>query len=160
MQRARISSSRLWAAITGARSARRQSRPVIAIAAASGTSQTARTLFRSRIAFAARMEKKRDDCGTYCVTQFERNFETEYNSFWDAKANESEFAAFYVEAIQGTGGYVIPPPEYFPALKKVLDERNILLVDDEIQMGFTAPESSGRWKTSASNRTSSFSAKR
>ena len=26
--------------------------------------------------------------------------------------------------------------EYFPALKKVLDERNILLVDDEIQMGF------------------------
>jgi len=80
--------------------------------------------------------KKRDDCGTYCVTQFERNFETEYNSFWDAKANESEFAAFYVEAIQGTGGYVIPPPEYFPALKKVLDERNILLVDDEIQMGF------------------------
>jgi 4-aminobutyrate aminotransferase-like enzyme len=41
-----------------------------------------------------------------------------------------------MEAIQGTGGYVIPPPEYFPALKKVLDERGILLVDDEIQMGF------------------------
>src|SRR5438034_1125398 len=40
------------------------------------------------------------------------------------------------EAIQATGGYVIPPREYFPALKKVLDERNILLVDDEIQMGF------------------------
>lgn len=80
--------------------------------------------------------KKREDCGLYCVEQFARNFETEYNSFWDAKANESEFAAFYVEAIQGTGGYVIPPPEYFPALKKVLDEHKILLVDDEIQMGF------------------------
>src|SRR6478672_8367477 len=81
-------------------------------------------------------DKKREDCGLYCVKQFERNFETEYNSFWDAKAGEPEFAAFYVEAIQGTGGYVIPPPEYFPALKKVLDERGILLVDDEIQMGF------------------------
>lgn len=80
--------------------------------------------------------KKREDCGLYCVKQFERNFETEYNSFWDARAGESEFSAFYVEAIQGTGGYVIPPPEYFPALKKVLDERKILLVDDEIQMGF------------------------
>jgi 4-aminobutyrate aminotransferase/(S)-3-amino-2-methylpropionate transaminase len=80
--------------------------------------------------------KKREDCGLYCVDQFARNFDTEYNSFWDAKAEESEFAAFYVEAIQGTGGYVIPPPEYFPALKRVLDERNILLVDDEIQMGF------------------------
>jgi 4-aminobutyrate aminotransferase-like enzyme len=72
----------------------------------------------------------------YCVEQFAKNFDTEYNSFWDPKANESEFAAFYIEAIQGTGGYVIPPKEYFPALKKVLDERNILLVDDEIQMGF------------------------
>src|SRR5881296_2467761 len=81
-------------------------------------------------------DKKRDDCGLYCVKQFEKNFETEYNSFWDAKAKEPEFAAFYVEAIQGTGGYVIPPPEYFPALKKVLDERGVLLVDDEIQMGF------------------------
>ena len=81
-------------------------------------------------------DKKREDCGLYCVKQFEKNFETEYNSFWDAKAKEPEFTAFYVEAIQGTGGYVIPPPEYFPALKKVLDERGILLVDDEIQMGF------------------------
>ncbi len=66
--------------------------------------------------------KKKEDCGLYCVQQ--------------PKAQESEFSAFYVEPIQATGGYVIPPPEYFPALKKVLDERNILLVDDEIQMGF------------------------
>jgi 4-aminobutyrate aminotransferase-like enzyme len=80
--------------------------------------------------------KKKEDCGLYCVEQFARNFETEYNSFWDSKAGESEFAAFYVEPIQGTGGYVIPPPGYFPALKKILDERGILLVDDEIQMGF------------------------
>jgi 4-aminobutyrate aminotransferase-like enzyme len=81
-------------------------------------------------------DKKREDCGLYCVKQFEKNFETEYNSFWDAKAKEPEFAAFYIEAIQGTGGYVIPPPEYFPALKQVLDERGVLMVDDEIQMGF------------------------
>jgi 4-aminobutyrate aminotransferase/(S)-3-amino-2-methylpropionate transaminase len=80
--------------------------------------------------------KKIDDCGLYCVQQFERNFETEYNGVWDPKARESEYAAFYVEAIQGTGGYVIPPPGYFPALKKILDERGILMVDDEIQMGF------------------------
>src|SRR5918911_1680091 len=80
--------------------------------------------------------KKKEDCGLYCVKEFERNFDTEYNSFWDPKARESEFAAFYVEAIQGTGGYVIPPAGYFPALKKVLDEHKILLVDDEIQMGF------------------------
>ena len=80
--------------------------------------------------------KERESCESYCVQQFAKNFDTEYNSFWDAKAGEAEFAAFYVEAIQGTGGYVIPPPNYFKELKKVLDERKILMVDDEIQMGF------------------------
>jgi len=81
-------------------------------------------------------DKKVEDCDLYCVKQFEKNFETEYNSFWDARAGEPEFSAFYVEPIQGTGGYVIPPPGYFAALKKILDERRILMVDDEIQMGF------------------------
>jgi 4-aminobutyrate aminotransferase-like enzyme len=81
-------------------------------------------------------DKKFEDCDYYCVKQFEKNFDTEYNSFWDPKAEESEFAAFYVEPVQGTGGYVVPPPGYFERLKKILDERHILLVDDEIQMGF------------------------
>ena len=80
--------------------------------------------------------KKVEDCELYCLREFERNFDTEYNSFWDAKAGECEFAAFYVEPIQGTGGYVIPPPGYFQGLRKILDERHVLMVDDEIQMGF------------------------
>ncbi len=80
--------------------------------------------------------KKYDDCGMYCVKQFEKLFETEYNGVWDAKAGQSEYGAFYVESIQGTGGYVAPPKEYFPGIKKVLDKHKILLVDDEIQMGF------------------------
>ena len=80
--------------------------------------------------------KKREDCGLYCVDQFARLFDTEYAGVWDGKAGQAEYAAFYVEAIQGTGGYVIPPPGYFEKLKTVLEERKILLVDDEIQMGF------------------------
>ena len=80
--------------------------------------------------------KKREDCGLYCVDQFARLFDTEYCGVWDAKAGAAEYAAFFVEAIQGTGGYVIPPPGYFEKLKQVLEARKILLVDDEIQMGF------------------------
>ena len=80
--------------------------------------------------------KRRDDCGLYCVDQFARLFDSEYHAVWDAKAEEAEFAAFYVEAIQGTGGYIVPPPGYFEKLSKVLEARKILLVDDEIQMGF------------------------
>lgn len=80
--------------------------------------------------------KKREDCGLYCVDQFARLFDTEYAGVWDAKVGAAEFAAFFVEAIQGTGGYVVPPPGYFEKLKQVLEARKILLVDDEIQMGF------------------------
>ncbi len=80
--------------------------------------------------------KKKQDCGLYCVKQFERLFESEYYSVLNPKTNKSEFSAFYVEAVQGTGGYVIPPFEYFAELKKILDRYNILMVDDEIQMGF------------------------
>jgi 4-aminobutyrate aminotransferase / (S)-3-amino-2-methylpropionate transaminase / 5-aminovalerate transaminase len=80
--------------------------------------------------------KKREDCGLYCVDQFARLFDTEYCGVWDSKVGVSEYAAFYIESIQGTGGYVVPPPGYFEKLSSILLERKILLVDDEIQMGF------------------------
>jgi len=72
----------------------------------------------------------------FCLQQFEKLFETEYYGVVNKKTNACEFAAFYVEAIQGTGGYVIPPKEYFSGLKAILGRYNILFVDDEIQMGF------------------------
>ncbi|MCX7165591.1 MAG: aminotransferase class III-fold pyridoxal phosphate-dependent enzyme [Rhodocyclales bacterium] len=78
---------------------------------------------------------KVESCNTYCHHEFERLFETEYNSFWDDKVGECEFGAFYIETIQGTGGYVVPPEGYMQKLAKTLKERNILLVVDEIQMG-------------------------
>jgi 4-aminobutyrate aminotransferase/(S)-3-amino-2-methylpropionate transaminase len=79
---------------------------------------------------------KREDCGLYCLKQFEKLFDTEYYSFWDSMAGECEFGALYMEPIQGTGGYVIPPRDYFSGLEAVLSKREILVVDDEIQMGF------------------------
>ena len=54
----------------------------------------------------------------------------------DTRTHTPEFAAFFVEPVQGTGGYIVPPEGYFEALKKILDEFNILLAVDEIQMGF------------------------
>jgi len=75
-------------------------------------------------------------CGLHCVREFEKLFETEYYGVVNPKNHNCEFAAFYVEAVQGTGGYVIPPKGYFAELKKILDRYKILFVDDEIQMGF------------------------
>lgn len=81
-------------------------------------------------------EMTAEEYGEHLVANFARLFENEYHSVWDPKANQSEFAAFYVEPIQGTGGYVIPPMNYYKGIKKVLDQYGLLLVVDEIQMGF------------------------
>ena len=85
--------------------------------------------------FRAPKGMSKEEYGLHCVRQFERLFETEYHGVWDPKAGEAEYAAFYVEPIQGTGGYVIPPLNFFAELKKVLDEHGILLVVDEVHMG-------------------------
>ena len=76
-----------------------------------------------------------EEYGDYLVKEFARKFENEYHAVWDPKTNQCEYAAFYVEAIQGTGGYVVPPMNYYKGLKKVLDDHGVLLVVDEIQMG-------------------------
>src|SRR5213079_1210505 len=60
----------------------------------------------------------------------------EYTGAWNPKTGRAEFGAFFVEAVQGTGGYVIPPKGYFRRLAANCKARGIQLVDDEIQMGF------------------------
>ena len=77
----------------------------------------------------------KEEYGELCVARFARLFETEYNGVLDTKTGQAEFAAFYIEPIQGTGGYVIPPPNFFSGIKRILDQHGILLVVDEIQMG-------------------------
>jgi len=77
-----------------------------------------------------------EEYGDAIVAEFARKFENEYHAIWDTKTRQCEYAAFYIEPIQGTGGYVVPPANFHKGLKKVLDEHGILLVVDEIQMGF------------------------
>jgi 4-aminobutyrate aminotransferase len=47
-----------------------------------------------------------------------------------------ELAAVFVEPIQGEGGYLVPPDDFLPGLRKLCDEYRILLVLDEVQSGF------------------------
>ncbi|MEM4717777.1 MAG: acetyl ornithine aminotransferase family protein [Desulfurococcaceae archaeon] len=46
-----------------------------------------------------------------------------------------EIAAAISEPIQGEGGYIIPPRNFFSELKKILDKHGIYLIIDEVQMG-------------------------
>ena len=53
-----------------------------------------------------------------------------------------DVAAMLFEPIQGEGGYVVPPPEYFQRLKKLADKYGLLIIDDEVQSGIGR---TGKW---------------
>jgi len=44
-------------------------------------------------------------------------------------------AALIVEPVMGEGGFITPPPEYFPKLIKICQDNGIVFVADEIQSG-------------------------
>jgi 4-aminobutyrate aminotransferase len=57
------------------------------------------------------------------------------NTLFKTQVPPDEVAAIFVEPILGEGGYIVPPPEFLPGLRKLCDHHGILLVMDEIQTG-------------------------
>jgi 4-aminobutyrate aminotransferase len=46
-----------------------------------------------------------------------------------------DIAGVFVEAVQGEGGYVVPPMDFLPRLHTLLKKHGILLIADEVQCG-------------------------
>ncbi len=57
------------------------------------------------------------------------------NDFFVTHVAAESVAAIIVEPVQGEGGFITPPPEYFPKLKKICEANGILFIADEIQTG-------------------------
>ena len=49
---------------------------------------------------------------------------------------EDQVAAFIAEPIQGAGGVIVPPATYWPEIQRICNERDILLISDEVICGF------------------------
>jgi 4-aminobutyrate aminotransferase len=75
------------------------------------------------------------ECDYYCVDFIGEQVLEKY-------VPPEEVAAIFFEPIQGEGGYVVPPDDYFRRLEKLLRPYGILLVDDEIQSGIGR---TGKW---------------
>jgi putrescine aminotransferase len=58
------------------------------------------------------------------------------------EAGAETVAAVVAEPIQGVGGVVVPPADYFPLLRKLCDKYGLLLIADEVITGFGR---TGRW---------------
>ncbi len=81
--------------------------------------------------------RDRQRCCFLGIDQVARKFDHEYTGWWNPKTGRAEFGALFLEPIQGTGGgYVIPPKEYFSRLAEICRAHGILIVDDEVKVGF------------------------
>jgi putrescine---pyruvate transaminase len=58
------------------------------------------------------------------------------------KAGPKTVAAVVAEPVQGAGGVIVPPADYFPLLRQVCDRHGLLLIADEVITGFGR---TGRW---------------
>jgi len=66
-------------------------------------------------------------CGTACADYLE--------DFFISHVAAEQTAAVIAEPIQGEGGFVTPPPEYFPKLQAICNKYGIALIIDEVQTG-------------------------
>jgi len=71
--------------------------------------------------------KDPEECGRQCARALD-----EVVRF----ATSGDVAAFIAEPVWGEGGIVVPPPNYFREVKRVLDQHGILFIADEVQSGF------------------------
>lgn len=87
-------------------------------------------IYRIPYAYCYRCPLKLDHetCGTACAELLEDAFK----NYVEAE----QVAALVVEPILGEGGFVTPPPDYFPRLKATCERHGIVFVADEVQSGF------------------------
>src|SRR5712692_10531658 len=70
---------------------------------------------------------KYPDCEVACANDVENLIQT---------GTSGAIAAFIAEPIQGVGGFITPPPEYFKIVFRAVKKYGGLFVSDEVQTGF------------------------
>jgi taurine--2-oxoglutarate transaminase len=73
-------------------------------------------------------------CDLQCVTYIDEAIELE--------GGDEKVAGIIFEPVTGANGIIVPPPEYFPELRKVCDKWGILMIADEVMTGFGR---TGKW---------------
>ena len=71
---------------------------------------------------------KYPSCEMFCAKHIEDTFKR--------MVSAESVAAVIVEPILGEGGFVTPPPEFFPTLTEICRRHGILVIADEVQTGF------------------------
>jgi len=74
------------------------------------------------------------ECSIQCVKYIDEVIELEGGS--------EKVAGIIFEPVTGANGIIVPPDEYFPALRRICDKWGILMIADEVMSGFGR---TGKW---------------
>ncbi len=73
------------------------------------------------------LHKEYPSCGIECA---------EFLDYFIENEGKDNIACFIAEPEQGAGGFVSPPPEYFPRVREICSKHGVLLIADEVMTGF------------------------
>jgi len=76
--------------------------------------------------FRCPFNKKPESCGLECAQDIERTIQTQ---------TSGKPAVLIAEPIQGVGGIITPPDDYFKEVKRILTKYGALFISDEVQTG-------------------------
>lgn len=85
--------------------------------------------YRYRCPFCSRAEA----CTLQCVAHIEEVIWYE---------GPDQVAAIMLEGVTGSNGVIVPPPQYWPEVRRLCDKYGILLISDEVMSGFGR---TGKW---------------
>ena len=71
----------------------------------------------------------KEECGKAAIHHIEK-------SLFKTQVDPETVGAIIVETIQGEGGFIDPPNNFYPMLKELCDKHDIKLIVDEVQTGF------------------------
>lgn len=74
------------------------------------------------------------NCGIQCATDVEELIRT---------TTSGRIAGMIAEPIQGVGGFITPPKEYFPIVEKIVRNAGGIFISDEVQTGWG--RTGGKW---------------
>lgn len=73
------------------------------------------------------LHKEYPGCGIECAQFLNYLIENE---------GKDNIACFIAEPEQGSGGYIAPPPEYFPRIREICSKHGVIFIADEVMTGF------------------------
>lgn len=75
-------------------------------------------------------------CGMQCTKYIEELFRNPWCGLRFSKTGMNQIAAILVEPMLGSAGYITPPKEFLPELRRISQKYDVLLIIDEVQTGW------------------------